>query len=653
MVTTGPNLYSCSVFGADNIEDVTIKIKQTTKQGVSYFPDEEIFVDFNDGVTCTFVLDNDEHMYRFGSRSGAWNNPATYTIRNEQENTFWNENHDVTEILFVAPVNVIIATATSTVEDGRSSTTQLNYTEGHNRNSLVPGHSYTIRANYEENEEYKSAGGVGVLEMLRCHTTPTLTTNKSTVSIGSSITFTFEVRENINQTRLTSGTWSLYEGGVLLQSNIAVTGASTSFDYVPESLGVHEYHAVYYSGSNEYNDSTSNKVQVSVEVIQTHINILDGSPEEYVLPTDITFDAILFDDNDEQINTSGVRRVTLQTHSGMTVYEGNWNDGLTTIPAGNITWNTDLYYSPPEGNYKLIVSYDGEEGTYSSSTATAEFNVPRKVQMTPLTVKNVTSNTKDIDLFLVDDETKTSFEQGEIYFPDLEDSVRSRLEEDKTDATKYKLRFPNGEVQDVNFVYNLMFRLVDYDYDGIYTLSTKGSKYTEARTWQILIQNQTVTSITPITHDMNEALAIYQEISNGTYTPPITPTAYLIPSQDPAGIIIHDQELQISHPIMNEDWEEYQCLALVETTNQFSWQIPAYTVFIDNDGSILETETIGGATLNEKEYLVIGIPEDVPDAISWLCDTNNRIEITNIIDANGNNMLDAVDTNLVFEDLTT
>ncbi|WP_292474198.1 Ig-like domain-containing protein [Methanosphaera sp.] len=165
----------------------------------------------------------------------------------------------------------IIATATSTVSNGKSSTSTLNYSQGYSRSNLIPGNTYQINGAYQENNHYSYAEGIGTLEMLKCNTTTTLSGN-SQIPVGESLTITAIVKENDGNTSLSRGSLKLYDGNSLVQT-IPVTNTTTSISYTSNVAGTHDLYVIYEDSGIEYNTSTSNHLNVTVTKLEMIFDI--------------------------------------------------------------------------------------------------------------------------------------------------------------------------------------------------------------------------------------------------------------------------------------------------------------------------------------------------------------------------------------------
>lgn len=173
----------------------------------------------------------------------------------------------------------IIATATSTVSNGKSSTSTLNYSQGYSRSNLIPGNTYQINGAYQENNHYSYAEGIGTLEMLKCNTTTTLSGN-SQIPVGESLTITAIVKENDENTSLSRGSLKLYDGNSLVQT-IPVTNTTTSISYTSNVAGTHDLYVIYEDSGIEYNTSTSNHLNVTVTKLEMIFDIQEITNTDY------------------------------------------------------------------------------------------------------------------------------------------------------------------------------------------------------------------------------------------------------------------------------------------------------------------------------------------------------------------------------------
>lgn len=164
----------------------------------------------------------------------------------------------------------IIATATSTVSNGKSSTSTLNYSQGYSRSNLIPGNTYQINGAYQENNHYNYAEGIGTLEMLKCPTTITLSANSS-VNIGENLTININVVEGINNTSISRGYVTIYDGNQIIQSNHVITGSNTQITFNSNVPGTHDIYAVFTDSGVEYNSSNSNHLSIVVTKISTKV----------------------------------------------------------------------------------------------------------------------------------------------------------------------------------------------------------------------------------------------------------------------------------------------------------------------------------------------------------------------------------------------
>lgn len=151
-------------------------------------------------------------------------------------------------------------------------TDTLQYTANHSRSDLIPGHTYQINAEYLENNKYSYNSDVGELEMLKCPTTTTISANP-TVTVGENLTVNINVVEGLNNTSLSRGYVTIYDGNQVIQSNHAVTGNNTQITFNSNVPGTHDIYAIFTDSGVEYNTSVSNHLSVIVEKIDTKVVI--------------------------------------------------------------------------------------------------------------------------------------------------------------------------------------------------------------------------------------------------------------------------------------------------------------------------------------------------------------------------------------------
>lgn len=166
----------------------------------------------------------------------------------------------------------IIARATTNVQRGRASTSNLVYESGKSRDDLIPGHTYQINGEYLQNDNYEYAEDIGSLEMLKCPTTTTISANEE-VTVGENLTVTIIVKENLNNTNLSRGYITLYDGNEIVQRNYVITGNYTQITLNPSVTGTHELYAVYTDTGVEYNTSTSNHLNVTVNKLPSIMSV--------------------------------------------------------------------------------------------------------------------------------------------------------------------------------------------------------------------------------------------------------------------------------------------------------------------------------------------------------------------------------------------
>ena len=148
----------------------------------------------------------------------------------------------------------------------------LNYTPNHSRADLIPGHTYQINAEYLENNKYERSENIGELQMLKCDTTTTISGN-NVVNAGENLTLTIIVQENKNNTSLSRGYLTVYDGNNIVQSNHLITGNGTQITFNSAIPGTHDIYAIYTDSGVEYNSSSSNHLQVLVNQNKEDVNI--------------------------------------------------------------------------------------------------------------------------------------------------------------------------------------------------------------------------------------------------------------------------------------------------------------------------------------------------------------------------------------------
>lgn len=240
----------------------------------------------------------------------------------------------------------VIATATSTVSNGRSSTSALVFESGMSRGDLVPGNTYQINCVYHENDRYAMSEAVGTLEMLKCNTTTTITGNTN-IYVNQNVTLTITVTENLNDTSISRGFVTVYDGNQIVQSNYAVTGNSTMINFSSSVAGTHDIYAVFTDSGVEYNSSTSNHLSVVVSKVNSGIVVSTGSVTGTVGSTVSIAGRLL-------VGNTGVNNCNLS----LTDYNGSLVETVTTSNGGNFSFN---YVIPSilANNRSLTITYEG------------------------------------------------------------------------------------------------------------------------------------------------------------------------------------------------------------------------------------------------------------------------------------------------------
>ena len=283
--------------------------------------------------------------------------------------------------------NNVKATATANVDEhGVASTSNITFNE-----QLVPGHTYAVNAKYQQNDNYLQGVGVGELEILKIPTTTTITGSNS-ISYGDSVTLTVVVKENRNNSNLSRGTITVYDGNQVIQSNYAVTGQSTSISFIPQTTGTHDIYAVYNDTGVEYNNSTSNHVNITVNKLNSTITV-NNSLTMYFGDT-ATISGTLKQGNN---NLSG-QSVSLID------YDDTVLQTVTTAQDGTFSFN----YSPQNWNihnHNLKIQYNGTN-TINSSTKTIPVTLQRHdvTISLPQNMEGYTNDEVDITATLVDEQ---------------------------------------------------------------------------------------------------------------------------------------------------------------------------------------------------------------------------------------------------------
>lgn len=282
----------------------------------------------------------------------------------------------------------IIATASSTVTNGRSSTSNLSYNNGYSRNSLTPGETYYITATYNQNDNYSMSKDVGLLEMLKASTT-TLLSGPSEVVVGNSVTLTIIVKENINNTVLSQGSVSIYDGNEIIQNNYTITGTSTYITFTPNTTGNHTLRAIFVYDGVEYNSSNSEVLTILVKKIPTSLT-LNASPQNTTIGTPVTITGKL---KKGGVNYPNVN-VNLYYNNSLvqtSTTDSNGDYMFTYVPTNTVT------------NGTLKVDYVGTNITESCSQETLITVNKHDVTITPPTIVSYLGAKLDLTSLLVDE----------------------------------------------------------------------------------------------------------------------------------------------------------------------------------------------------------------------------------------------------------
>lgn len=256
----------------------------------------------------------------------------------------------------------IIATATSTVSNGKSSTSTLNYSQGYSRSNLIPGNTYQINGAYQENNHYSYAEGIGTLEMLKCNTTTTLSGN-SQIPVGESLTIIAIVKENDGNTSLSRGSLKLYDGNSLVQT-IPVTNTTTSISYTSNVAGTHDLYVIYEDSGIEYNTSTSNHLNVTVTKlgmifdIQEITNTSDGVTNDEGTIVGKIDEVIEIHGNLTYANDNGLHGSVGALPFNVYDYNGSLNNTIYTNTDGSFAFGYEI---PSElaNEQAITLNYEG------------------------------------------------------------------------------------------------------------------------------------------------------------------------------------------------------------------------------------------------------------------------------------------------------
>lgn len=317
----------------------------------------------------------------------------------------------------------IIATATSTVSNGKSSTSTLNYSQGYSRSNLIPGNTYQINGKYQENDHYEYNEDIGTLEMLKCSTTTTLSGN-SQITYGENISLNITVKENINNSSISRGTLKLYDGNNLVQTT-TMTNQNTSISYTPSTTGIHDLYVIYEDSGVEYNTSTSNHLSLTVAKIQTHISLKNTDMAENgivgYIGDSFTISFSLLDENENELENESV---TLYDYNGSVL------DTISTSSSSECTYSLADEFA----NYQSIhLEY---EGTNEYDSCILEIPIiilqQKALAYVSLAQENYTvnveeNNSVEIEAQLKTVEDDTPLMGGEVSWYVIENGVKTQI----------------------------------------------------------------------------------------------------------------------------------------------------------------------------------------------------------------------------------
>lgn len=327
-----------------------------------------------------------------------------------------------------------IATATATVEEGRAETSTLVYETGKSRANLIPGNTYDIVATYEQNDHYLYSTAVGELEMLKCPTT-TLLTGSSSISLGESVQLSVTVTENINNTSLNRGTLTFYDGSNVIQSNVTVSGNTTSIFYTPQTTGTHNIHATFIDSGVEYNNSNSNTLSLSVNKVATS---LTG-------PTSLTF---YFGDG---ATISGTLTSGNTAMSSQTVKLVDYDNTVLQSTSTDSNGGYSFTYNPQNWNINgnsLKVVYDGTN-TYAEAMKTIPVTLQRHSVTVTLPEMDIYADEINTIPITLEDENGNPVTSGSVGIDITLVEITNEITIDCTDTGNFYLR-NGGTVQTDN-----------------------------------------------------------------------------------------------------------------------------------------------------------------------------------------------------------
>lgn len=295
--------------------------------------------------------------------------------------------------------NNIIARASSTVTNGQS-TAPITMESG---KRFTAGSTYDIYATYNENNNYECSEAIGELEIAKITTATTIVINAQAINVGETTTMSMMVTDS-NSQLIRRGTFTVYDGDSIIQSNVQITDYVTSIPLTISTPGAHDIWCIYNDSVGEYNNSISNHVTVQVNKISTTLTT--------------TSTVLLY--FGESVTISGTLKSTRNNSplSNQTVYLLDY-DNTTMIANTNTNSNGEFSFTYiPESwdvnNQDIYVKYNGDN-TYDTSNSSVRVLLEKHQSTVNLTVKSITVVGEPINITAqVLDENNNLITDGEI-----------------------------------------------------------------------------------------------------------------------------------------------------------------------------------------------------------------------------------------------
>ena len=187
-------------------------------------------------------------------------------------------------------------------------------------------------------------------------TTTALAASASTITVGSSVTFTATITPAAGSTGTPSGTVTFLDGATTLGTGTLASGVA-SYSTSALVVGAHSITAVY-GGDTNFSGSTSSAVAVTVNVLPVATSTaLTASATSAVSGTSITFTAVV---SPASGTTTPTGTVTF-ADAGASIGTGSLD------PTGKATFATTTL---AVGSHSITAAYDGSTA-FSSSTSSA------------------------------------------------------------------------------------------------------------------------------------------------------------------------------------------------------------------------------------------------------------------------------------------